>query len=561
MIQWYAQRGFWQVSILKERYMQKSDNLYALHVLLDEGDRSNLIAVSIPGFEHLELEGPFRNSTKGVGSIILEPKMIAQQKQWLFDYFQKQGYLHASIKHIVHKEEDGVRLEWQIDAGQKVYFGKTVILDATGFPFECVMNELTYKEGELWDREKLKQSLLNLKELNIFDAVHLYPSDITQQETEKSILLRLQKDDPFEVRTRLGVGLQQIDRHFRTGGLTYKLGGTFIVKNPCNCADQLKVEADFSRSRRSISVGYRLPRLGIIPARTLFKGYSAKYVYPGCIGISKNIYQMKQGGFLVGLRSIHKPFDIGFNVGVEVMRTSLSDNLQETKMMANRIALAINFDPALLHKYIPYVVLEPTCIINNLDNNLNPSKGTFSLLSLKGMIPFGTYKKDAFFVRCIIEQSLFMPFKPFVMAFHIRIGHIFLQNFQHIMPSERLYLGGANSIRSYVTDRCPPLGIIIDECGKEHTVPQGGKSLLAFNAEVRFPIFKGFGGAIFQDIGFLSDTRFADVPRKNMLTSTGFGLYYVTPVGPLRFDFAFKWKDDVPTSKPYAWYLTFGHPF
>ena len=51
------------------------------------------------------------------------------------------------------------------------------------------------------------------------------------------------------------------------------------------------------------------------------------------------------------------------------------------------------------------------------------------------------------------------------------------------------------------------------------------------------------------------------MPREHMLTGTGFGLYYVTPVGPLRFDFAFKWRDDVPTSRPYAWYLTFGQPF
>lgn len=560
--QWYAQRGFWQATILKQTYHQKDvPTSYALHIVIDEGEKSNLTHVSIPNFQELEQEGPFRQMNKKDAPIVFDPRIISEQRQWLFDYFQKQGYLHVDIKHELEKGDDGVTLLWHVDPGQKVYFGKTILLDSSGLPFETTYNELAYKEGETWNRDKLKQSLLNLKELEIFDAVHLYPSDITKQDAEKAIMLRLQKDDPFEVRTRLGMGVQQIDRHFSTAGLTYKFGGTFIVKNPCNCADQLRVEADFARSRRSAMVCYRLPRLGPFPARTIFKGYSSKYLYPGCIGISKNLYQIKQEGFLVGMRSVQGIFDIGLNLGIEVMRTALSDQKQETKMMAAQVARAMNFDGALLDKYIPYVLCEPIVLINNLDNALNPTKGTFTLCALKGMIPFGAHRDNALFVRFNFEQSFFVPLTPFVLGLHMRLGHIFLQDFRHIMPSERFYLGGANSIRSYVTDRCPPLGIIKDECGKECVVPQGGKSIFSLNVEVRFPIFKGFGGAIFQDIGFLNDTRFSEVPRRHMLTGTGFGIYYVTPVGPLRFDFAFKWRDDVPTSKPYAWYLTFGHPF
>ena len=560
--QWYAQRGFWQTVILKEEYKKReADNSYALHVMIDEGDKSTLIGVTIPAFPHLESEAPFKSINKKETTTVLEPRIITQQRQWLSDYFHKQGYLHVDIKHDLKRDDSAVTLVWHINPGQQVCFGKTILLDASGFPFEYIMNELAYKEGELWNREKLKQSLLNLKELEIFDAVHLYPSDIARQEPDKAIVLRLQKDDPFEIRTRVGFGVQQVDRHLSTAGLTYKFGVTFIVRNPFNLADQLKVETDFSRSRRSAMIGYRLPRLGPIPVRTIFKGYSSKYLYPGCIGTSKNLYQIKQEGFLVGMRAVRGIFDWGFNIGVEVMRTALSDQRKETKTMADRVARAIHFDPALLDKYIPYVVCEPILLINALDNPLNPTRGTFTLCALKSMMPFGAHKEGAFFVRFNFEQSFFVPLKPLVLVLHVRMGHIFLQNFQHIMPNERFYLGGANSIRSYVTDRCPPLGIVVDECGKQHAVPQGGKSIFSLNVEIRFPLLKGVGAALFQDIGFLSDTRFSAVPREHMLTGTGFGLYYVTPVGPLRFDFAFKWRDDVPTSRPYAWYLTFGQPF
>ena len=560
--QWYAQRGFWQATVLKEEYKKEgTGNSYTLCLIVDEGEKSSFVRVAIPAFPELENEGPFRALNKKEGATLLEPRIIAQQRQWLSDYFQKRGHLHAQIKHEIERDGSYATLVWRVDPGPVVRFGKTIVLDASGFPFGCAMNELAYKEGELWDREKLKQSLLNFKELEIFDAVHLYPSDIARQESEKAIILRLQKDDPFEVRTRVGFGIQQVDRHLTTAGLTYKCGATFIVRNPFNCADQLKVETDFARSRRSAMIGYKLPRIGPIPARTICKGYSSKYLYPGCIGTSKNLYQIKQEGFLIGMRSVDRIFDIGLNLGIEVMRTALSDQRSETKLMADRVAHAINFDPILLDKYIPYAVYEPILLINALDNALNPTKGLFTLCSFKGMVPFGSHKDGAIFIRLNVEQSFFVPLRPLVLVLHLRMGHIFLQNFQHIMPNERFYLGGANSIRSYVTDRCPPLGVVVDDCGKEHVVPQGGKSVFSLNAEIRFPLFKGFGAAVFQDIGFLSDTRFADVPREHMLTGTGFGIYYVTPVGPLRFDFAFKWRDDVPTSRPYAWYLTFGQPF
>jgi len=560
--QWYAQRGFWQAVILKEEYKKRdTDNSYALYVMLDEGGKSKVSSVIIPAFPDLEHEVPFSSINKKNTATVLEPRIIVQQRQWLSDHFQKQGYLHVDIKHDLKRDGSNTILVWHVNVGQKVCFGKTILLDASGFPFECILNELAYKEGDLWDRKKLKQSLLNLKELEIFDVVHLYPSDIARQGPDKAIILRLQKDDPFEVRTRVGFGVQQVDRHLSTAGLTYKFGATFIVKNPFNMADQLKVETDFSRSRRSAMIGYRLPRLGVIPARTVFKGYSSKYLYPGCIGISKNLYQIKQEGFLIGMRSVKGVFDVGLNVGVEIMRTALSDQHKETRMMARNVAHAINFDFALLDKYISYVVCESIAMINALDNPLNPTKGTFTLCAIKSMIPFGAHKESAFFVRFNIEQSFFVPLKSLVLVLHARMGHIFLQNFQHIMPNERFYLGGANSIRSYVTDRCPPLGTIVDECGKQHAVPQGGKSVFSLNAEIRFPLFKGVGGAVFQDIGFLSDTRFSVVPRDHILTGTGFGLYYITPVGPLRFDIAFKWRDDVPTNRPFAWYLTFGHPF
>ena len=165
------------------------------------------------------------------------------------------------------------------------------------------------------------------------------------------------------------------------------------------------------------------------------------------------------------------------------------------------------------------------------------------------------------FLKMLAEQSVFIPLWPFVLGLRVRFGHIFNQKFSTIMPSERFYLGGENSLRSYEIDQAPPLGIFIEPDGKRRLVPQGGKSMFNGNIELRFPLYKNFGATIFQDFGILSDTKMSDVKSQSLLTATGFGLRYNTPIGPLRFDIGFKWhKCDLEESF-FAWFLTFGNAF
>lgn len=82
------------------------------------------------------------------------------------------------------------------------------------------------------------------------------------------------------------------------------------------------------------------------------------------------------------------------------------------------------------------------------------------------------------------------------------------------------------------------------------------------NVEVRFPLFNNVGGVVFQDLGALSgDNVLKDFSRKTLVAGTGFGLRYVTPIGPVRFDFAWKWHKTHPSEPRYAWFLALGQAF
>lgn len=558
---WYAKEGFQDMKILKQEFLPLGKDKHMLVLTIEEGARYYITNVSIEPYPELTSQGPFAKICQG-GSVPFDNAIIMEQRRWLLDHFFKQGYAHVEAKPELIRDTNNVSIAWKVTVSQhKLRFGKTIVMGETRFPFELIMRELQYKQGQVWDKDALKQTFSKLKGLEIFEDIHLLPAQGVGAEDEKPILLKVSEDDPYEIRLRAGLELQNLAEHYTLGGITYRLGGAFIAKSPCNIGDQFRFDADFARGHREVAAKYTLPWILNMPVKTMFMGYANAYDQPGFIGSPCNLYQLTQSGFLVGFSRKFGYVDAGFNFGFEWMKTKTPDRSMPMCALIESVARAINFNPRLLDQSVPFVQCEPTVLIDLLDSKLNPTKGAFTVLSLKGMFPLRNQAINSYFIKGLVEQSFFVPIRSFVAAFRVRFGHIFHRCFSAIMPSERFYLGGANSLRGYESDLAGPLGAFCDCDGKERFAPQGGKSMVNLNAELRFPIFKNIGGVIFQDLGALSGNTFADFNPCDILASTGFGLRFNTPIGPLRFDIGWKWGRHVRPDHNYAWYLTFGQAF
>lgn len=554
--------GFWQCSLLHKKFelIDGSRNAYTLVLTFDEGVQSFLKGVKIEGFDELLSQGPFKRFCKQEAKVPFDIAIIDEQRQWLQQYFQKEGYYQPTIRPVFDKQEGDILVTWLVDInGAQIDFGKTVLLGATTFPFKSIQRELDYKIGDHWHSDALRHSISRLQKLEIFESVHLFPDKEIDQTREHVMLLKLQHDDPFELKMRTGLGVQHVTKSLTTGGATYRVGGSFIWKNPANRGDQLRFDADFTRAIRLVNAQYRMPWIFNVPVNVMLQGYTNRFEYPGFIGSQKNLYTVIQQGFLVNFTSVYRVVDAALSTGFEVVDTFI-DESKDNDCFAQEVARAINFRPDLLDENIPFFLIQPTCILFYVDNTVNPTRGSFSVLSIKGMFPMAKLAPNNFFIRMLLEQSFFMPLLPLVFALRVRVGHIFHPKFSTILPIERFYLGGANSIRSYETDQCPPLGAVLDN-GKELFVPQGGRSLANLNLEMRFPLYKQFGGVVFGDIGVLSNNRLSEIRATDCLSGIGFGLRYNTAIGPLRFDFAWRGNKYDGVGRPYAWFLSFGNAF
>ena len=543
--QFYFKQGFLDFQCSAQIEPIENKEYFKLHVNIQEGPKFILRSIKIDGNRRLEKAVLFRSRLNSPFST----EVLTIQKKFINDYLLFHGLKAAIVSPIITYSKEGnkqfVDASWTITKIEQLdVFGKAIIFGSTNYSFNKILRELSFKSGDTWDREELNESFLRVRRLNAFDSVRVYSHPEKDPLGNRPVYIKLYPSNKYEIKTRLG--FQQVSKNltFRGRG-TYKVGASFEIKSPFLLGDQVNLETDFTRFYRKVVGSYKMPWLNNFPIRTIFQFYNNKYQQPIYIGSKKNLYEIKQKGFLTSFENKKKNVSSAITFGFEKMRISkLEKNISE----------AIRVSDSIINKNIPYMFVEPSLFIDCLDDKINPTRGFFSLLSFKGMIS-PSYSLD--FFKVVGENAVFIPiFRPVVLAMRLRFGHIFTKDFTKLFPSERFYLGGSNSLRGYFPDLAPPLGSYINSSGHIEKVPIGGNSIWNLNFEFRLPVYKNFGLVFFNDLGGLSNPE----DKMDFLYAVGSGIRYFTPVGPLRLDLAWSPQTSKKNSS-LMWFLTLGHAF
>lgn len=193
--------------------------------------------------------------------------------------------------------------------------------------------------------------------------------------------------------------------------------------------------------------------------------------------------------------------------------------------------------------------LSATMIYDSRDNILFPSSGTFVLGNIK-------YADEIFysehnFLRAFLKATKYFPFYRNVFVLSLQSGFNFpLYGDDKVPYSERYFLGGRLTMRGFERNSISP-----NFFGE----PFGGNSMYLMNAELRIDIAYGFGLTLFFDAGNVwGDYR--DYNIGDLRKDAGFGIYYNTPFGPVRFDMGFKISPETGERES-EYFLNFGHPF
>lgn len=211
--------------------------------------------------------------------------------------------------------------------------------------------------------------------------------------------------------------------------------------------------------------------------------------------------------------------------------------------------------------------------INRANDPLSPSKGYRATADLEHASSFTI--SDFRYNRASGDLATYFPVrKRGVLAGHGRLGWIHplrstgdalnTESDDLLHPRKRFYAGGSRSVRGFAENQLGPRVLTIPAarlrrkdpaCTENVDItlcnpnakdivrtdfeprPLGGNVVAEASGEFRFPVWRQIMGAAFIDAGYVAQRQNPELPKSKAAITPGFGVRYLSPVGPIRIDF------------------------
>jgi outer membrane protein assembly factor BamA len=165
-------------------------------------------------------------------------------------------------------------------------------------------------------------------------------------------------------------------------------------------------------------------------------------------------------------------------------------------------------------------------LVDRRDDVFNPARGWFTSSTLEFSTP--GIGSDLKFLKNYAQVSHYLRAgRGLVLASAARVGLARTFGDEVLIPSERFFAGGANTVRGYREDA---LGAQSALGGAE-----GGSALVVMNGELRFPVYRWVKGVGFVDMGNVYP-KVSDISFTDLRIGIGAGARIDTPIGLIRFD-------------------------
>ena len=524
----YRQNGFTEAKILEKKIiMNKEKTEMELTINIFEGPKTTIDKIIVKGNSAYSLD----DITKAMKSREGKPYIEAQANEDRFSIlalYSKKGYIYATVdlKRFSKEDKQLIELIYTIKEDKPVSFGRIFLTGNVLTKEKVVYRELLIHSEEPYDYEKILKSQRKLYRLGIFSDVKIEPvKEIKKDEPEQREYV---KDIQISVKERnagaveFGVGFGDVE----------KLRGFVEVshKNLWGYNRHVTVRAEASAVETKYFIGFKEPWFLNNPVEARAgAGYQTE----------------EKVGYSLRRLSVTSGIDKSFT---EYIRGSLLYQYEDVELYnVKPDAILASEDEG----HIAISSLNPSIIIDFRNNPFNPTSGSLHGLSVKNAADY--LGSEAKFIKASLQTSwYYSAFKWSVFALSAKggIGRG-LGHFEDMPISERFLAGGRTTVRGYRQDYLGPKGYT--------GTPTGGNAMIVLNAELRFFLPYNFGLVFFVDSGNVW-RNYNDFNLIELKYTTGAGIRYNTPVGPLRLDYGHKLDREIGEDVG-EWHFTLGHAF
>jgi outer membrane protein insertion porin family len=372
---------------------------------------------------------------------------------------------------------------------------------------EVIRREARQLEGGWFDGQRIERSKVRMRRLGYFDDVNV--------ETPPVAGASDQIDVEFTVAERATGNLLAGLGYSSADGVVFS--GSISQQNVFGSGNAISLALNTSRVNRTYSIVYTEPYWTVDGVSRTLEAY-VRRLDPTSLSVSQ--YASDTLGGAVGF-SIPITETDNVNVGFRYDRTKLT---------------LFQDSPPVYIDFVDQFGATTDAVIMTLgwardtrDDILYPNQGRIQSLLLEVGLPIGDLQ---YYKAQYIHQWFWPIYNPFVLMLRGEIGYGDGYNAKPLPFFKAFYAGGVGSVRGFETSSLGPR----DTFGNV----LGGKRKIVGNAELFYPLLAGAQSVRlsgFFDIGQIY-LQGLQPDFESFRYSTGVGLAWNSPLGPLKFSYA-----------------------
>jgi outer membrane protein insertion porin family len=507
---YYLTRGFLEFKIDSTQVAISPDKQsIGVTVNITEGVRFAVAGVKLEG-NFLGKEEEFKTFVKIVPGQAYNSESVAETTKAFTDYFGNFGYAFAQVqaKPEIDRVNNTVVIILVADPSRRAYVRKINIAGNNRTRDEVIRREFRQFESSWYDGEKIKLSRDRVDRLGFFKAVDVDTSDVPGTNDQVDVNLKLEEKPSGNL--VLGAGFSSADKL----SLQFKV----TQENVFGSGNYLGLDLNTSKLNRTLALTAVDPYFtqeGV--SRTLELYFRNQKP----VKENSSDYKLNTRGASI---KFGVPFSeqntVFFGGGVEITQIVPGTNLPAAYLaFSNKAGLKSTLFPLTLG-----------WSSDSRDSAISPNSGSVQRLNGEWGVA-----GDAKFLRTGYQYQTYIPLsKKITVAFNGEVGWGKGLGGTPFPVFKNSFAGGLGSVRGFEQGTLGPRDITGAYLG-------GAKKMIGA-VEVQAPLPGAGNDRSLRIFGFVdAGNVFAENQKystKDIRASTGVGLSWVSPVGPLRLAFA-----------------------
>lgn len=541
---YYWDRGYANVKVGTPQLRLSRDKQYMyLSIPIDEGPVFTIGTVNFKG----DLIG---SAAVNLEKIHIRPGMkfsrtlIAEDREALSNYYQDQGYAYANVLPLTKVDVDKKQLSltFEVARGKRAYFERINVRGNSRTRDKVIRREMKISEGELFSNTSLEVSKRRIMALGFFENVVVSTKRGSSDEfVEVNVEVTERPTGTFQI----GAGFSSVENFIAQAQVSQN--------NLFGRGQTLALQAQISSLRQLFLLRFVEP-----------------YLLDSNWTFAFDLYNQSRGFGTFARNASGGTLTWGYPLSYEA-HAFLTYKLEDVSISNGTGSLA-NFGAtsapisatsvANLFRGGVTSSLRASLSWDSRNNRLFPTDGWYHSLFAEYASKY-TGSENRFFRWGGFVRKYKPLWGPFVLHLNAEMGVTTSSDPLGVPISERYLVGGIFNIRGYAPLSLGPK-LRTQSPGNPGAdlgaLPLGGNLQLIFNSEVEFPLFKkvGISGVVFFDMGnaYNLENRYCSgLQRKNsaipiqfdpcfraesltlgLRKSVGFGFRWISPIGPLRFE-------------------------